>query len=379
MKIIPNGSIVVLLVVILSFSSLGVLNVNAQEDEAIKNIVLTFLEEVVQLDMTQYESRVTNLDITNWIANQTTITGQYNLLSITTGPEGSSLITGIFTIVNNKIAHCKSTYKQKPPIFIEQPEDPVEKALGFLQKYQTFTNDPEVATMKNILETINPKISITTIIDNIKLEVEYESDETDFNFSNNYNGADFSRLKLGYENGLFDDFYDDRSYTKIGSTEVNISEEQAITLALQETSTYMFECENGTVLELGFIEEFIKAELKVIPKGNQGEYYPIWIIDVPLDRMYGHISYFTIMLWADNGEIREVIPLGSGVGLMDPDQLIAGTLIEASNPSPSISPTPTGLPPIRFYNPYLILFGSTLLLIALGILAYYKKYKRKDK
>ena len=137
-------------------------------------------------------------------------------------------------------------------------------------------------------------------------------------------------------NEQFFAFSDDRSYTKIGSIEVNISEEQAITLALQEASTYVFECENGTVLELDFFKEFIKAELKVIPKGNQGDYYPIWIIDVPLDRMYGHISYFTIMLWADNGEIREVIPLGSGVGFMDPDQLITGQLIETSNPSPSI-------------------------------------------
>ncbi len=40
------------------------------------------------------------------------------------------------------------------------------------------------------------------------------------------------------------------------------------------------------------------------------------------------------------------------------------------------TPSPTPLPPIRFYNPYLILFGSTLLLIALGILAYFKKYRK---
>jgi len=45
-------------------------------------------------------------------------------------------------------------------------------------------------------------------------------------------------------------------------------------------------------------------------------------------------------------------------------------------PSPTPTPTPTPLPPIRFYNPYLILFGSTLLLIALGILAYFKKYRK---
>jgi len=45
-------------------------------------------------------------------------------------------------------------------------------------------------------------------------------------------------------------------------------------------------------------------------------------------------------------------------------------------PTPSITPSPTPLPPIRFYNPYLILFGSTLLLIVLGVLTYFKKYKK---
>ena len=56
----------------------------------------------------------------------------------------------------------------------------------------------------------------------------------------------------------------------------------------------------------------------------------------------------------------------SGYGTPDPTYV-----------SPDPTPTPTGLPPIRFYNPYLILFASTLLLIALGILTYYKKYRGK--
>ena len=364
-----------LFVVILCLSSLQVIDVRGQEEDTNTKQVLDFLEDVIQIDMTKYEVRLRVSDTNNWTGGTTRTTGQYILDS--SGLGGTSIITISFTIVDNNLVGCFLYLTQGSPIFSEQIEtDPVKAAKGFLQRYQTFTNDPEVATMKNILETINPKTNTTTIIDNIKFEVTYHPTDTVFQWSNNFNGADFSHLILEMRNEQFFAFNDDRSYTKIGSTEVNISEEQAITLALQETSTYMFECENDTVLELGFIEKFIKTELKVIPKSNQGDYYPIWIIDVPLDRMYGHISYFTIMLWADNGIIREVIPLGSGVGFMDPDQLITGKLIETSNPSPSIEPTPTGPPPIIFHNPYLILFGSTLLLIALGILAYFKKYRK---
>ena len=364
-----------LFVVILCLSSLQVVDVRGQEEETNTEQVLVFLEDVVQIDMTKYEARLRVSDTNNWTGDTTRTTGQYILDS--SGLGGTSIITISFTIVDNKLVGCFLYLTQGSPIFSEQQEtNPIKTAERFLQRYQTFTNDPEVATMKNILETLNPKTNTTAIVENIKLELTFYPKDTVFRWSKNFNGADFSRLNLEFRNDQFFAFGDDRSYTKSGSIEVNISEEQAITLALQEASTYMFECDNDTVLELGFIEAFIKAELKVIPKGNQGDYYPIWIIDVPLDRMYGHISYFTIMLWADNGIIREVIPLGSGVGFMDPDQLIAGKLIETSNPTPSIEPTPTGQPPIRFYNPYLILFGSTLLLIALGILAYFKKYRK---
>ena len=57
-------------------------------------------------------------------------------------------------------------------------------------------------------------------------------------------------------------------------------------------------------------------------------------------------------------------------------EMVIPEFLSFPTPIPDVSPTPTPLPPIRFYNPYLILFGSTLLLIALGILAYLKKYRK---
>ena len=46
-------------------------------------------------------------------------------------------------------------------------------------------------------------------------------------------------------------------------------------------------------------------------------------------------------------------------------------------PTTSIEPTPTG-PPVRFYNPSLIIFGSALILVGLGIFVYFKKNKRQN-
>jgi hypothetical protein len=345
MKYICNRSFAILLVILLSFSTLTILNVKAQEEDAVKELVLNFLGEVVQIDMSQYDASFSSFDTTNWIANLTTITGQYTLLSTGFESSGASLITGIFTIVDNKLIGCTTNYSQNPPIFIEQPEDSVEKAIALLQRYHTFTNDQEVLEMKDILETVNPKTNTTIIIDNIKLEVEYELMGVNFCWSRHFNGADFSRLILNFEDGQFDSFWDSRSYRKIGSTQVNISEEQAKAFALDQVKAYSFECENGTVIELDFIEEAIKAELKVGPRYSQGEYYPLWMVNVPLDWWYGHISYFTVIFWADNGEVEDVIPLGGGVGLLvDPEQIHKGSLIKTSNPPPYLNPIPTQSP-----------------------------------
>ena len=75
-------------------------------------------------------------------------------------------------------------------------------------------------------------------------------------------------------------------------------------------------------------------------------------------------------------------PSPSSVSTQDPTPTFSPSPGPIPNPmitpTPSVEPTPTGPPPIRFYNPYLILFGSTLLLIALGILAYFKKYRKSN-
>ena len=69
-------------------------------------------------------------------------------------------------------------------------------------------------------------------------------------------------------------------------------------------------------------------------------------------------------MWADTGDITGIIPI------------VAEDVSEpTSTPTPSIEPTPTG-PSIRFYNPYLIIFGSALLLVGVGILVYFKKYRK---
>ena len=71
-------------------------------------------------------------------------------------------------------------------------------------------------------------------------------------------------------------------------------------------------------------------------------------------------------------------PINFAIDAEIPDPTPTPSPTSTPTPPPTIEPTPTGPSPIRFYNPYHILFGSTLLLIGLGILAYFKKYRKSS-
>ena len=357
--------------------------VKAQETSANPEQVLVFLEDVVQIDLAKYKITLVQSSVNpwGWDGNLTHTQGDYQLDATAYG--GTSIIRVFFRFIDKELTSVSFSIPQTPPIFIGNPKDQVQDAVGFLERYQTFTNDSEVSTMKNILETVNPKTNTTTIVGNIKLEVEYESDETDFCWSKNFNGADFSRLRLSYEDGLFDGFYDDRSYIKIGSTEVNISEEQAISFALDQAKAYSFFCENRSVIEIGFREEYIRAKLNVKPHYGQDELYPFWTVDVPLDRVYGGAMIIKVVFWADNGEIDERYPLGYGIGLIDPEDILSGRVILTSSPSPyphltpTPSPTPTSSPePNQFPTTLAVASIATIGIIGIGSLIFFKKYRK---
>jgi hypothetical protein len=69
---------------------------------------------------------------------------------------------------------------------------------------------------------------------------------TTFRWAVSINGVEYSSLSLEYQNGDFHALYDNRGTSKIGNnTEVNISQEQAVELALQYKQTYSYKAITG--------------------------------------------------------------------------------------------------------------------------------------
>lgn len=277
--------------------------------------VLAFLSDVVQLDTAKYEARLpsTFVNYWPWLGGIAQTTGEYVLDS--SGLGGHSILTVGFTFWDKELITCYLREESQGPLYYnQQPATNLSDAAGdFLQRYQKYSGDPELAKMKSILETVETNVNATKIIDNVKLEVSVEPQRTLFTWTNSINGADFSRLILEFRDGFFSEFSDDREFRTIGSTEVNISEEDAVSIAIEYVKNYSYKFDGIEVSASNIVQDKIRTQMQVLNKSKPMELYPCWTVDLPLDKVYpGFVTYFEVNLWADTGEVVRCLALGSG-------------------------------------------------------------------
>lgn len=291
--------------------------------------VLVFLKDVVQLDTSKYEATLTT-KATNywpWLDGFAQTTGQYTLDSTglvdSTGQCGTSIVTVSFTFWDEKLISC-SIYEesQGPTLYSKQPATDLRAAASdFLQRYQAYTDDAQLTQMRSLLNTVEVTANTTKTVDNLSIEVYIEEDKTFFTWGNTLNGADYSRLRLKFQNGQFASFGDDRSFYELGSSEVNISQEEALDIALKrvESFTYTYKGKNITLTSANIVKEDSLLYFSFLNRTKRFEVYPIWIVDLPLDDLYpGNIAFIKVMLWADSGEVISCEALGYGFPFEEP-------------------------------------------------------------
>ena len=108
--------------------------------------------------------------------------------------------------------------------------DLVETAKNFLSDYQGYSGNSFYGELGSMLENVDGDDNVTGVSGNVKLEVTVSEDSTVFKWVYSFNGMDAASkcVAIGYEDGFFKYFLDNWDLYKIGSTSVNISEEEAI-------------------------------------------------------------------------------------------------------------------------------------------------------
>jgi hypothetical protein len=312
-KLRPIAAVIMM---VLAFFSTLALQSSYASDSYTPNTrqVLDFLSNVTYIDMQSYRATL-SLVSTSYPAEyegRSYTTGKYELDGTALG--GTSLIDVTFVLVNDKLCSVIINPRQDTPMYSQQlPSDMKIQAMELLQRYQTFSQSSDIDTMIAMLADVDISQNGTSVSGNVKQIITARTHSTLLQWKYTFNGVDYSGLGLGFNDGALNSFGDGRSYLHIGNTDVNVSKDEAVRIALDQSKTFSYTYEGKVISDFQIAESKIIAQLRTSNRSEPLTVYPVWIVDLPLTEWYpGYVSYLEVALWADSGEVISCAALGYG-------------------------------------------------------------------
>jgi len=297
---VKKSAIMIILLMVIVFPILQVSRAYSVESTA-RQKALSFIENVLPIDVSQYNvtfSKYYTVEILEGFSSEHVV---YNLES------EESIINVTCRIENDELTFCMVTPKNGSVISDRQYENLIDAANSFLDKYQTHTGQ-DLEAIKNTLTDVDPTENMTVTAGDIKLTISnggiWGIKETLFDWKYVYNGCEYPAIFLGFSNGVFSTLNDGGIIYTIGDTTVNISEEQAINIAMSHIQNYSYTMPGGVeISDFNVTEERTEAWLVPSPR-EPYTLYPLWEIVLYLNQTYpGSVYALLVSVWADTGKV----------------------------------------------------------------------------
>ncbi|MBN1244164.1 hypothetical protein JXA31_01060 [Candidatus Bathyarchaeota archaeon] len=314
-----------LLTVLLVSSAYATLasTVNAAEITA-QEKGFAILNEVVGLDMENYDTASKEGAQDSYLGVVPQENVRYTLES------NGSKIDALYTFANGKLRMVNVLENEGSPRLTKSATKPVqlgnktiqvidvpETAKVFLEDYQTYSGNPFYGDLASMLENVEANENLTKTVGNVKLEVTVSEGSTVFRWTYTINGIDAPSkcVAIGYKNGFLKYFIDNWDLYKIGSTTVNISEQEAIDIAMERARGFSWNMgsDNESVKISGFTvtnamiweNVFCSNMYADTPRSEDPlMLYPMRHVWVSLDKFYpGNVYGFNVYVWTDTGEV----------------------------------------------------------------------------
>jgi hypothetical protein len=268
---------------------------------------LDFFTNVLHLDMTRYKASLTRYDKSSGPSNKQQEFVSYDL------EDNGKIGTVNCRFEENLLRWCMVTAPGNDSlVYAQQSSNTLDAAKGIIERYQTFLGDSGVKEMLDLLETVESGENITAKAGALRLDITVPAPYTIFRWKHSFNGCDYNEVELAFEQGgqCFT-FSDGHSRDRMGSTDVNISEEQAIELAIEYVKNYSYtvrrpDAEGNEIhVEIGdFNISRERTVAQLSPSERNNLLYPVWKVDVALATVYpGNVYAIGVDIWADTAEI----------------------------------------------------------------------------
>ena len=271
--------------------------------------VVSFLQNVVQLDTSKYyatlernsiEYREVLGGISEWIMT-------YRLIS-----DESELVLD-FRFRNNTLSRYRLDVIEGTPIYSQpQPTDVIDMAENIIVRYQNYAEFTYLNQMKDILQSFKTIKNTENVVGNIKFVLSTDGNDAEIQWTYTEAGIDFQSkgVSLSIDNGVLETFTDGWYLFRVGSTEVNISEEEAMNIALNYLEGYSW----NAIIDDQLVEvnDYIVLQkprvVQLLPQGREEslDLIPYWYITFYLNKIYPeNVNGIGIGIWADTGEVRD--------------------------------------------------------------------------
>jgi hypothetical protein len=215
--------------------------------------------------------------------------------------------------------------------------DELTTAKNFLNDYAIYSGKAFYDELASMLNAVEPDQNLTKTSGNIKLEVTSLADSKTYRWTYSVDGfeAPDKCVAIRYKDGFLKYFADTWELYQVGNTNVNLSEKEAINIAMENAKSASWQMGSGdntvdvknfTIANAMLWETVFRSSLIADEARNENTLmlYPMYHIWVSLDKFYpGNVYGFNVYLWADTGEIAAI---NERVYTLDaPENLVATT------------------------------------------------------
>ncbi|HTY75743.1 MAG TPA: winged helix-turn-helix domain-containing protein [Candidatus Nanoarchaeia archaeon] len=202
------------------------------------------------------------------------------------------------------------------PMIYTQPQsgDILQATKDLINRYKSVDNDTYLDQAAELLAVSNETANDQTL-GNTKLSLSIFGANSEAMLMYTENGTDFKAksLHVVLANYVVTSFTDDWFLYNVGSTQVNVSQDQAILIAKNAAKTFSWNANGTQVTNFQILDNPISVIFYPHPKTGYLTLYPYWVVTLYLDKAYpGDVNQLSVGIWADTGKV-EAITLGGQV------------------------------------------------------------------
>ena len=274
---------------------------------------MTIIKNVFQIDVTKYQ--VTLLSDT--VGTEPSLGGIAEEVLTYSLVNNASNINLVLTFTNGAFSlfqlNVIEGVQAFTPIYTQrQPTDFLTAVRDITTRYESVDNASYLNQMSQLLSAATETQQNQTL-GNVKLEISMDGENAQFSLLYTENNVDFvaKSLKIVFENGILTTLSDDWPLYSIGSTQVNITQDQAIQIAKEAANKFTWEANGVQVSNFNVLQEPVSAVFFSLPRSNLA-LFPYWYVKLYLDKFYpGGVNSIGVGIWADTGQVANIQALSS--------------------------------------------------------------------